>query len=56
MWGGQGECWWWCRMKLRGTNPGQGVLTGIEERLCSRVAHPCWAGPNWEGCKESGMK
>jgi len=29
-----------CRMKLRGANPGQGALTGIEERLCSGAAHP----------------
>jgi len=29
---GQGECWWWCRMILRGANPGQGAPTGIEER------------------------
>jgi len=30
-----------CRMKLRGTNPGQGAPMGIEERKSSRAAHPC---------------
>jgi len=29
-----------CRMKLRGANPGQGALTGIEECLCNGAAHP----------------
>jgi len=29
------------RMKLRGENPGQGVLTGIEQHISSGVAHPC---------------
>jgi hypothetical protein len=30
-----------CRMKFRGANPAQGVLTGIKECISSRAAHPC---------------
>jgi len=29
-----------CRMKLRGANPGQGALMGIEKRISSGAAHP----------------
>jgi len=44
-----------CRMELRGTNPGQGALAGIEVRQSSGAAHPGSRVPNWEEGRESGM-
>jgi len=44
------------RMKLRGVNLGEGVLTGIEEHISSGAAHPCSAALKGERGNESGMK
>jgi hypothetical protein len=30
-----------CRMKVRGKNPGQEALMGIDERISSGAFHPC---------------
>jgi len=44
------------RMKLMSENPGQGAPMGIEERISSRAAHPCWAALKGERRNESGME
>jgi hypothetical protein len=45
-----------CGMKLSAANPGQRVLTGIEERISSEAGHPYLAAQKGERGKWSVMK